>query len=385
MTPSRNSGWSSATTTRIESLMRSAGSDNGQHACTVVPTPTLDSTSKLRPAAQRARASRPGRVHRIAPPAAYRSPGHVRDLQPQSVARAVQLDAHVSALAVSRCIRQRFLQRPQQRDLDWQRRLVRQRLQLALDRSRRCDADGRRLRAKRLPPPSVAPAPADANRPKSRANPSARRVPRNARFRKSARVRVQASHCQDTAPGVRPDRSSASASACPGPSCRSALMRRSACSFKAVVRPAAWSDPLVQATVLLQAALQLALLAADRVAPPLDDARQQQIRHQPDARHHRPGPQLRFADLRVERVRQQIELVDGDHSSVAILPNRRVDLDQPIEVLAFVRVLGLIEVADVGADLAVDGLLQVVVRPETVDRSAPGPPNTGCVRRATRS
>ena len=132
-------------------------------------------------------------------------------------------------------------------------------------------------------------------------------------------------------------------------------MRRNACSFKAVVRPAAWRTRSWSRTVLVQATLEFALLATDRVAAPLDDAGQQQIRDQPDARHHGPRAQLRVADLCVERIRQQIELVDRNHPSVAILPHRRVDLHQPIEALSLVGVLGLIEVADVRADLAVDG------------------------------
>ncbi len=117
----------------------------------------------------------------------------------------------------------------------------------------------------------------------------------------------------------------------------------------------------MQTHVLLQASLQLALLVADGVTAALDDARQQQIRRQSDGGDNGPGAQLRLANLRVQRIGQQVELIDGDDATVTVLAHGRVDLHQSAEVLALIQVLGFVEIADVGADLTVDGLLQRIV------------------------
>ena len=88
-----------------------AGRDNGQQACTVVPTPTAESTSNAPPSSSaRSRACQSQAAGPFGQTCVEARPV-VRHAQPQSVARAVQLDLHVGALAVSRCIRKRFLKR----------------------------------------------------------------------------------------------------------------------------------------------------------------------------------------------------------------------------------------------------------------------------------
>jgi hypothetical protein len=70
---------------------------------------------------------------------------------------------------------------------------------------------------------------------------------------------------------------------------------------------------------------------------------------------------LRVANLRVERIRQQVELVYGDDVPVSLVAHWRVDLDKSTEVLPLINVLGFVEVTDVGGDLTPTRLLQPIV------------------------
>src|SRR5579884_2253636 len=131
--------------------------------------------------------------------------------------------------------------------------------------------------------------------------------------------------------------------------------------------------PLVQARVLRQQALQLvdpslelAPLLPDGVAATLDDPGQEQVGQQAEAADHGPRAQLGGVQLGLEGIRQQVELVDGDHLAAAVLAHRRVDLDQPAIPLPIMDVLGLVQVAHLGRDRAIDGAGQAALDREAL-------------------
>src|SRR5262249_43301305 len=86
-------------------------------------------TQELRALAHAGQAETPG----VLDAARLEARSAVRDAEPQSIAVCCQLYTNVDAAAVPCCVRQRLLQRAQQRDLDSQRRLFRQPFKVSLD------------------------------------------------------------------------------------------------------------------------------------------------------------------------------------------------------------------------------------------------------------
>src|SRR5689334_3467928 len=101
------------------------------------------------------------------------------------------------------------------------------------------------------------------------------------------------------------------------------------------------ANTLRQAHVLVEAALQLRLLPTDGVATTLHDPGQQDVREQANPGSQRPGANLCVPNFGVERIRQQIELVDGDDAAITLEADWSIDFDQPTELLALVHVFSL--------------------------------------------
>ena len=269
MTPARKRGWSSATATRMTSpgpLMPRG-------------TPARRATRRAAPCRCRARSGR--RTCRRGSPACSRMPARPRPALSSSEAGsnpapasrttssrpgqclaaftrgrgAGELHAHRVAPAVARGVGERLLEGPEQGDLHWQRRVVRERAGSRGRRSCRCGAGGPRRRGKPRSPPTSAPAPERAGPLPRRACRSWLRAGPPRPRRAPSRVGGSPWSARVRSPSMR---SSASESIWPGPSWRSELTRRIVRSLSVVERSAAertrslssafWSSRLVSSS-----------------------------------------------------------------------------------------------------------------------------------------
>ena len=239
--------------------------------------------------------------------------------------------------AVARGIGEQLLERPEERDLDRQRRSrPADAPSRSVHRCARSAVDGRRLRA------SATSAGLSETSSGSRRPAAMARMSRSASWRAPSTSTTCSSgataRCVSMLGAAAPSRrSSASDSIWPGPSWRSALMRRSERSLRVVVRSAAVAHPLAERRVLGEQRRQLAdlllergLLAGDGVAAPASRSRRGAGRTSTAIadRDHRPRREPRLADLPVDLVGQLVELGDRDDPVGAALADRHVHLQQ---------------------------------------------------------